>query len=122
MGSPRSRRWAVAATAVLLALLALDLATGPDVIVIALYGIAPLVASFGTGWRTTAAVAVGWAGVLRRKHANGSIALALRLSRHAKRGRAKLTVRAWVSRTRWRQPTAARASAKAASLGWMRWR
>jgi PAS domain S-box-containing protein len=58
MASPSSRRWAAAAVAVLFALLALDLATGPDVIVIALYGIAPLVASFGTGWRTTAAVAV----------------------------------------------------------------
>ena len=58
MGLPRSRPWAAAAIAVLFALLALDLATGPDVIVIALYGIAPLVASFGTGWRTTAAVAV----------------------------------------------------------------
>ena len=58
MGLPRSRRWAAAAVSVLFALLALDLATGPDVIVIALYGIAPLVASFGTGWGTTAAVAV----------------------------------------------------------------
>jgi PAS domain S-box-containing protein len=58
MGLPRSRPWAAAAVAVLFALLALDLATGPDVIVVALYGVAPLVASFGTGWRTTAAVAV----------------------------------------------------------------
>ena len=42
----------------LVALLAIDLVTGPDVFVIALYGVAPLVASFGCGWRTTAVVAV----------------------------------------------------------------
>ncbi len=58
MRLPRSLRWAAAATAVLLGLLAVDLATGPDVLVIALYGIAPLVASLGAGWRTTAVVAV----------------------------------------------------------------
>jgi PAS domain S-box-containing protein len=58
MRLPRPRRWVAAAFAVLLALLAVDLATGPDLVVIALYGIAPLVASFGTGWRTTAIVAV----------------------------------------------------------------
>jgi PAS domain-containing protein len=54
----RPSRWAAAAYAVLVALLVIDLATGPDVFVIALYGIAPLVASFGSGWRTTAIVAV----------------------------------------------------------------
>jgi PAS domain S-box-containing protein len=58
MGLPRPRRWAAAATAVLAVLLAVDLVTGPDVFVIALYGIAPLVASFGTGRRTTAGFAV----------------------------------------------------------------
>ncbi len=58
MRLPRSRRWAAAAIAVLAALLVVDLATGPDIFVIALYGIAPLVASFGTGLRTTAIVAV----------------------------------------------------------------
>ena len=58
MGLPRPRRWAAAAIAVLVFLLAVDLAAGPDVFVIALYGIAPLVASFGTGWRTTAIIAV----------------------------------------------------------------
>jgi len=58
MGLPRQRRWAAAAIAVLVVLLALDLASGPDVFVIALYGIAPLVAAYGSGWRTTAAVAL----------------------------------------------------------------
>ena len=58
MGLPRSNRWAVAACAVLLALLAIDLATGPDVVLIALYGTAPLLASFGTCWRATAVIAV----------------------------------------------------------------
>ena len=58
MDLPRPRRWAAAAIAVLAALIVVDLATGPDVFVIALYGIAPLVASYGTGWRTTAVVAV----------------------------------------------------------------
>ena len=37
-------------------LLAADLVTGPDVVVIALYGIAPLLASLGADWRSTAAV------------------------------------------------------------------
>ncbi len=58
MDLPRPPRWAAAAFAVLVVLLVIDLATGPDVFVIALYGIAPLVASFGTSWRTTAIVAV----------------------------------------------------------------
>ena len=58
MRLPRPPRWAAAAIAVLVVLLVIDLVTGPDVFVIALYGIAPLVASFGTGWRTTALVAV----------------------------------------------------------------
>ena len=58
MGLTRPRRWATAAIAVLVVLLAIDLATGPDVFLIALYGIAPLVAAYGTGWRTTAVVAV----------------------------------------------------------------
>src|SRR5215210_3668374 len=58
MGLPRPRRWDVAAVAVLLILFALDLATGSDLSLIVAYGIAPLLASFGTGWRTTAAVAV----------------------------------------------------------------
>jgi PAS domain S-box-containing protein len=58
MRSPRSRRWVGAAIAVLAVLFAVDLATGPDVFVIALYGIAPLLASFGTSWRTTALVGV----------------------------------------------------------------
>jgi PAS domain S-box-containing protein len=58
MRLPRSQRWAAAAVAVLAVLVVLDLATGPQVLVIALYGIAPLLASFGTGWRTTGAVAV----------------------------------------------------------------
>ena len=56
MGPPRSRPWAVAAIAVLVALFAIDLATGPDVVVIALYGVAPLLASLGADWRSTAAV------------------------------------------------------------------
>jgi PAS domain S-box-containing protein len=56
MGESRSVRWAVAAIAVLLALLAIDLATAPDLVLIALFGIAPLVASLGADWRTTAAV------------------------------------------------------------------
>ena len=56
MGESRSRPWAVAALAVLVVLLAIDLATGPDVVVIALYGIAPLLASLGAGWRSTAAI------------------------------------------------------------------
>ena len=58
MSLPRSRRWAAAAIAVLLILLVVDLVTGHDVFVIALYGLAPLVASLGSGWRTTAVVAV----------------------------------------------------------------
>ena len=58
MGLSRSRRWAAAAFAVLLAVLAVDLLTGPDVFVIALYGVAPLVASLGSGRRTTGVVAV----------------------------------------------------------------
>ena len=56
MGQTRSRPWAVAALAVIVVLLAVDLATGPDVTVIALYGIAPLLASLGAGWRGTAAI------------------------------------------------------------------
>jgi len=56
MGESRSRPWAIAATAVLFVLLAADLATGPDVVVITLYGIAPLLASLGADWRSTAAV------------------------------------------------------------------
>ncbi len=56
MGLSRSRPWAVAAIAVLVVLFAIDLATGPDVVVIALYGIAPLIASLGADWRSTAAV------------------------------------------------------------------
>ena len=56
MGESRSRPWAVAAIAVLVVLLAADLATSPDVAVIALYGIAPLLASLGADWRSTAAV------------------------------------------------------------------
>ena len=56
MGLSRSRPWAVAAIAVLVALVAIDLASAPDVAVIALYGIAPLVASLGADWRSTAAV------------------------------------------------------------------
>ena len=56
MGQSHSRPWAVAAIAVLAVLLAIDLATGPDLVVIALYGIAPLLASLGADWRTTAAV------------------------------------------------------------------
>ena len=56
MGLSRSRPWAVAATAVLVALFVIDLATGPDVVVIALYGIAPLIASLGANWRSTATV------------------------------------------------------------------
>jgi PAS domain S-box-containing protein len=55
MGSP-SRPWVVAAITVLVALLAIDVATGPDVMVIALYGVAPLLASLGADWRSTAAV------------------------------------------------------------------
>ena len=39
MGLPRSRPWVVAAIAVLGVLFAIDLATGPDVVVIALYGV-----------------------------------------------------------------------------------
>ena len=58
MGASRSRPWAIAATAVLFVLLAADLATGPDVVVITLYGIAPLLASLGADWRSTAAVGV----------------------------------------------------------------
>jgi PAS domain S-box-containing protein len=58
MGLPRSLRWAAAASLVLAAVLVLDLVTAPDVFVIALYGIAPLVASFGTGWRTTGGVGI----------------------------------------------------------------
>ena len=57
MGLPRSRRWAAAAFAVLLVLLVVDLVTHPELLVIALYGVVPLVASFGSGWRTTAVVA-----------------------------------------------------------------
>jgi PAS domain S-box-containing protein len=57
MGLPRSPSWAVAACAVLLALFVIDVATGPDVLVIVLYGVAPLLASLGTGWRTTALIA-----------------------------------------------------------------
>src|SRR3954464_14988592 len=56
MGESRSRPWVVAAIAVLIALFAVDLATAPDVVVIALYGIAPLLASLGADWRRTAAV------------------------------------------------------------------
>src|SRR5829696_9175971 len=56
MGLSRSRPWAVASIAVLVVLFAIDLATGPDVVVIALYGIAPLLASLGADWRSTAAV------------------------------------------------------------------
>ena len=56
MGQSRSRPWAVTAIAVLAALCAIDLATAPDVAVIALYGIAPLLASLGADWRSTAAV------------------------------------------------------------------
>jgi len=58
MGLPRFRRWGAAAIAALACLLLVDLATGPDVMVIALYGIAPLLASFGLGWRGTGAVAL----------------------------------------------------------------
>ena len=57
MGSPPSRSWALAAVAVLVGLLVADLATGPDVVVIALYAIAPLLASLGADARTTAGVA-----------------------------------------------------------------
>ncbi len=56
MGVSRSFRWAVAAIAVLLALLAIDVATAPELVLIALFGIAPLVASLGADWRTTAAI------------------------------------------------------------------
>jgi len=56
MGLPRPRRWDVAAVAVLLVLFAIDLATGSDLLLIVAYGVAPLLASFGTGWRTTGAV------------------------------------------------------------------
>ena len=44
MGESPSRPWVAAALAVLIALIAVDIATGPEVVVIALYGIAPLVA------------------------------------------------------------------------------
>ena len=56
MGASRSRPWVVASIAVLVLLFAVDLATAPDVVVIALYGIAPLLASLGADWRSTAAV------------------------------------------------------------------
>src|SRR4051794_19617923 len=56
MGESRSRPWVVAAMALLIALVAVDLATASDVVVVALYGIAPLLASLGAGWRGTAAV------------------------------------------------------------------
>ena len=56
MGESRSRPWVVASIAVLIVLVAVDLATGPEVVVIALYGIAPLLASLGADWRSTAAV------------------------------------------------------------------
>jgi PAS domain S-box-containing protein len=56
MGLSRPHRWAAAAIAVLVVVFVVDLVTGPDVLLIALYGIAPLVAAYGTGWRTTAAV------------------------------------------------------------------
>ena len=58
MGTSRSRPWVGAAIAVLLALFGADLLTGPEVLVIALYGIAPLVAALGAGARPTAAVGV----------------------------------------------------------------
>src|SRR5688572_6794268 len=56
MGSPQSRAWALAAVAALIALLVADLATGPDVAVLVLYSIAPLLASLGMDWRGTAAI------------------------------------------------------------------
>ena len=56
MDASRSRPWVAAALAVLVALFVVDLATGPDVVVIALYGIAPLLASLGASWRATAGV------------------------------------------------------------------
>ncbi len=40
----------------LVVLLAVDLLTGPDIAIIAMYGIAPLLASLGADWRSTAAV------------------------------------------------------------------
>src|SRR5205085_2156613 len=58
MDLPGPRRWDVAAVAVLVALLAIDLNTRSDLLLVVAYGIAPLLASFGTGWRTTAGVAV----------------------------------------------------------------
>src|SRR5215218_3190168 len=56
MGLGGTERWAVAAIAALVALLAVDLATGPEVLVLVAYAIPPLLASFGTTWRMTAAV------------------------------------------------------------------
>jgi PAS domain S-box-containing protein len=56
MGSPQTRAWALAAVAALAVLLALDLATGPALVVIALYAIAPVIASLGADWRTTGAI------------------------------------------------------------------
>ena len=58
MRLPRPRRWAVAAFAVLVVAGRDGPRHGPDVVVIALYGTAPLRRRFGTGWRTTAVVAV----------------------------------------------------------------
>ena len=56
MGESPSRPWVVAAIAVLIVLVAVDIATGPEIVVIALYGIVPLIASLGADWRSTAAV------------------------------------------------------------------
>ena len=56
MDASRSRPWVGAALAVLALLFVVDLATAPHVAVITLYGIAPLIASLGATWRSTAGV------------------------------------------------------------------
>src|SRR4051812_23146451 len=56
MDASRSRLWMGSALAVLVVVFAIDLATAPDVAVITLYGMAPLVASLGASWRATAGV------------------------------------------------------------------
>ena len=48
MGESPSRPWVVAAIAALIVLVAVDIATGPEIVVIALYGIVPLIASLAT--------------------------------------------------------------------------